>query len=206
MAANSFDSSYLGTPPWDIGRPQPAIERLAEAGQITGRVLDVGCGTGENALYLAARGYQTVGVDGAPRAIRKARSKARARGLSVRFDVADALHLPVPAELFDTVIDSGLFHVFSDDQRVLFRQSLAHVIKPGGTYFMMCFSERQPGDWGPRRITQAEIRSTFAEGWRVKDIQAALFETTLGQVQAWLSSIRFERAAASLPSPSRGES
>ena len=184
-----FDSAYLGTPPWDIGRPQPQIVQLAEAGKITGRVLDVGCGTGENALYLAQRGLEVVGIDGAPRAIAKAQAKARSRGLRVTFEVADALALSIPSALFDTVIDSGLFHVFADEDRPRLRDSLARVIHPGGTYFMMCFSERGPGDWGPRQVTQAEIRSTFRDGWSVESVNPSQFTVNRGTTEAWLATI-----------------
>jgi len=189
MPANSFESAYLGTPPWDIGRPQPAIVRLAQTGQITGSVLDVGCGTGENALYLAEHGYTAAGVDGAPTAIKKARAKAKRRGLNASFEVGDALNLPTPERQFDTVIDSGLFHVFSDDERPRFRDSLGRVVRSGGTYFLMCFSDQQPGDWGPRRVTQAEIRAVFGDGWRVNSIEPSAFETNLGDAQAWLATI-----------------
>src|SRR5256886_16308259 len=106
MPADLLESAYLEIPPWDIGRSQPAIMRLAETGQITGLVLDVGCGTGENVLYLAEHGFAAAGVDGAPTAIRKARAKARRRGLKARFELADALDLAVPKQPFDTVIDS----------------------------------------------------------------------------------------------------
>src|SRR3989449_6881141 len=187
--ANSFESAYVGTPPWDIGRPQPAIVQLAETNQITGSVLDVGCGTGENVLYLAKRGYAAAGIDGAPTAINKARAKAKRRGLTAQFDVADALNLSVPKQQFDTVIDSGLFHVFSDEDRARFSDSLGRVIRLGGTYFLMCFSDEEPGDWGPRRVTQLEIRSVFSDGWRVNYIQPSAFETNLGQAYAWLASI-----------------
>lgn len=189
VPADWFESSYLGTPPWDIGRPQPAIVRLAEAGQISGSVLDVGCGTGENVLYLAERGFDASGIDGAPSAIRKARAKAKRRNLKAHFEVADALNLAVPKEQFDTVIDSGLFHVFPDDDRDRFRESLGRVVRPGGVYFLMCFSDQQPGDWGPRRVTQAEIRSVFREGWRVNHIEPSAFDTNLGEARAWLASI-----------------
>ena len=189
MPANSFESAYLGTPPWDIGRPQPAIVRLAETGQITGSVLDVGCGTGENVLYLAEHGYAAAGVDGAPTAINKARAKAKRRGLNASFEVADALNLPTPERQFDTLIDSGLFHVFSDDERPRFRESLGRVVRSGGTYFLMCFSDHQPGDWGPRRVTQAEIRAVFGDGWRVNSIEPSVFETNVGEAQAWLATI-----------------
>ncbi len=189
MPANSFESAYLGTPPWDIGRPQPAIVRLAETGQITGSVLDVGCGTGENVLYLAEHGYAAAGVDGAPTAIKKARAKAKRRGLNASFEVGDALNLPTPERQFDTLIDSGLFHVFSDDERPRFRESLGRVVRSGGTYFLMCFSDHQPGDWGPRRVTQAEIRAVFGDGWRVNSIEPSVFETNVGEAQAWLATI-----------------
>jgi len=189
MPANSFESAYLGTPPWDIGRPQPAIVRLAETGQIKGSVLDVGCGTGENVLYLAEHGYAAAGVDGAPTAIKKARAKAKRRGLNASFEVRDALNLPTPERQFDSVIDSGLFHVFSDDERPRFRDSLGRVVRSGGTYFLMCFSEHQPGDWGPRRVTQAEIREVFGDGWRVNSIEPSAFETNFGDAQAWLATI-----------------
>jgi SAM-dependent methyltransferase len=189
MPANSFESAYLGTPPWDIGRPQPAIVRLAETGQITGSVLDVGCGTGENVLYLAEHGYAVAGVDGAPTAIKMARAKAKRRGLNASFEVGDALNLPTPERQFDSVIDSGLFHVFSDDERPRFRESLGRGVRSGGTYFLMCFSDHQPGDWGPRRVTQAEIRAVFGDGWRVNSIEPSAFETTFGDAQAWLATI-----------------
>ena len=189
MKANSFESAYTGTPPWDIGRPQPAIMRLAETGQITGSVLDVGCGTGENVLYLAERGFAASGVDGAPSAIRKARAKAKQRGLNASFEVSDALNLSVPERPFDTVIDSGLFHVFPDEDRLRFAGSLGRVVRLGGTYFLMCFSDQQPGEWGPRRVTQAEIRSVFSDGWHVNYIQPSAFETNIGDAHAWLASI-----------------
>lgn len=189
MPANSFESAYRGTPPWDIGRPQPGIMRLAETGQIAGSVLDVGCGTGENALYLAERGFAATGIDGAPTAIRKARAKAKRRGLNASFEVADALNLSAPAQPFDSVIDSGLFHVFSDEERARFTESLGRVVRPDGTYYLMCFSDQQPGDWGPRRVTQAEIRSVFSEGWRINYIEPSAFETNDGHARAWLASI-----------------
>ena len=189
MSANRFESAYLGTPPWDIGRPQPAIMRLAQARQITGSVLDVGCGTGENILYLAELGFAAMGVDGAPTAISKARAKAKQRGVTAQFEVADALSLSMPNRQFDSVIDTGLFHVFSDEERDRFRDSLARVVRRGGTYFLMCFSDQQPGDWGPRRVTQAEIRSVFNDGWRVNYIEPSAFDMNEGQALSWLASI-----------------
>jgi ubiquinone/menaquinone biosynthesis C-methylase UbiE len=111
-----FDAAYLGPPPWDIGRPQRAFYELAEAGAFRGRVLDVGCGTGEQALMAAGLGLEAIGVDLAPTAIGIARDKARDRGLQARFVVADALDLATLGERFDTVLDCGLFHIFADPE------------------------------------------------------------------------------------------
>ncbi|MGZ4902783.1 MAG: class I SAM-dependent methyltransferase, partial [Halobacteriota archaeon] len=166
-----FSSVYEGTPPWDIGHPQREFVQLEEADEIKGSVLDVGCGTGENALYLAERGHEVWGVDFTPRAIEKARDKAAQRHLNVTFLVGDALQLGALGRDFDTVIDSGLFHTLSDEERPLFANSLADVLRREGTYFMLCFSELEPGSYGPRRVTQAEIRETFAHGWHIKYIR-----------------------------------
>lgn len=184
-----FEETYSGVPPWDIGRPQQEIVRLEVAGQIKGRVLDVGCGTGEHVLYLASQGYEAWGIDFAPTAITKAEEKAKERGIIAKFTVANALELQMADERFDTVIDIGLFHVFADEERLAFSDSLSSVMNQNGTYFMLCFSDREPPGWGPRRVSQDEIRATFTEGWHINYIKEAEFETNFNLVRAWLSSI-----------------
>ncbi len=182
---------YAGTPPWDIGRPQPVFIRLAEAGAIRGRVLDVGCGTGEHVLMAAALGLEATGVDAAPTAIAAAQRKARDRDLAARFLEWDALELAELGEQFDTVLDSGLFHVFDDERRARYVEALATVARPGGSYLMCCFSDRQPGAWGPRRVRQDEIRAAFGAGWTVESIEAAQFHINLDPptAEAWLATV-----------------
>jgi SAM-dependent methyltransferase len=192
----SWDSAYAGDAPptWDIGRPQPAFARLADSGLLSGRVLDSGCGTGEHTLLAAARGADAVGVDLSPRAVARARSKAAERGGRARFEVFDVLHLGDLGLSFDTVIDSGMFHVFDDSGRARYVSSLASVLAAGGHCYLMCFSDAEPGDWGPRRVRQDEIRSAFADGWTVSGITAAEFSINpmMGATtaRAWLATIR----------------
>jgi SAM-dependent methyltransferase len=186
----TFESAYRnGVPPWDIGRPQPAIVRLTEQGLIAGDVIDLGCGTGENSLYLASRGLTVVGVDAAPTAIALADEKARTRGSEATFVVADALALGSLERTFDVGIDCGLFHTFSDGDRVRFERSIHQTLRAGARYVLLCFSENQPGEFGPRRVTQAEIRATFSTGWTVDSIVAERFAARLpgGEAEAWLA-------------------
>ena len=182
---------YLTPPPWDIGRPQPALRALADAGALHGRVLDVGCGTGEHALMAARVGLDATGVDLATNALRVARQKARARGLTARFVHHDARRLAELGESFDTVLDCGLFHIFADADRAAFVDSLRAVVPPGGRYFMLGFSDRQPGDWGPHRLTREEIAAAFAHGWRVDSIEPATIEvsTEPDEIRAWLVAV-----------------
>jgi cyclopropane fatty-acyl-phospholipid synthase-like methyltransferase len=191
MGLRTFEEIYRGVPPWEIDGPQSEIVRLAENGELESPVLDVGCGTGENALYLAGRGFKVSGVDFVSGAIEKALQKAKERSLAATFLVLDALKLQELQSRFNTVIDSGFFHALPDKKRPVFVRSLVSVLDSGGTYFMMCFSEHEPGSWGPRRLTQAEIRESFRQGWFINYIQEAKFDTNLGsrKCNAWLSSI-----------------
>jgi len=178
--SHDFDAIYASEKPpaWDIGRPQPAFDRLAKAGDLVGRVLDPGCGTGEHALLAASLGHEVVGVDLSAKAIEMAVTKATERGVKAQFLVSDALCLVDLGEWFDTVLDCGLFHVLDDDERERYVDSLAAVVPMGGRYHMLCFSERQSGDWGPRRVTQPEIRIAFSGDWEVESIEPTVIDLT----------------------------
>ena len=189
-----FDSAYRGTPPWDIGRPQKEFTDLVRRGEITGSVLDIGCGSGDNALFFAQEGFEVWGIDSSPLAIQKAQEKGKQRGLLVHFQILNALELAKLNKTFDTATDSGLFHTLSDADRPLFAKSLAAILSHNGTYFMLCFSDKEPAGYGPRRISEREIRETFSDGWSINYIRPATFESTTRAQgpHAWLSSIAKE--------------
>jgi SAM-dependent methyltransferase len=194
---NSFENLYVGQPRWEIGRPQQAILEVAD--RITGSVLDAGCGTGDNALYFASRGQKVTGIDFLAEPINLAKQKSAERGLTATFLVMDALALKGLPEVFDSVIDSGLFHVFSDEDRRRYVDSLASVLKPGGRLFLLCFSDAEPGEQGPRRISRNEIVDAFGEGWAIESTEPSRYEVRPdlndisfcdGGPRAWFVTVR----------------
>jgi SAM-dependent methyltransferase len=193
-----FDTAYAdgGTPTWDLGRPQAAVGRLLDTGAFGPpgtAILDAGCGTGEHALLLAGLGHRVVGVDLAAEAVARAAAKAASRGLAADFLVRDALDLPALGRTFDVALDVGLFHTLGDDDRPRYAASLAAAVCPGGRAFVLCWSDRNPFGFGPRRVTRRELRSAFsrASGWRVEAIVEETLETRLpaGPVAAWLARL-----------------
>jgi SAM-dependent methyltransferase len=193
-AGHDWDDSYAGPPPpWDIGRPQAAFVRLAEAGALAGALLDAGCGTGEHTILAARQNARALGVDVSPLAIEIARRKAAERGVDTSFQVLDALRLDTLGQAFDTIIDSGLFHVFDDATRHQYVSAVHSVIRPGGHLHLMCFSERQAGDWGPRRLSEDELRAAFKSGWRIDSLAPDRFEINPGlgtpTAEAWLADV-----------------
>jgi cyclopropane fatty-acyl-phospholipid synthase-like methyltransferase len=183
--------------PGTLGTPQKAFLDVAD--QITGSILDAGCGTGDNALFFASRGHKVTGIDFLDEPIQRAKGKAAERGLSVTFMVKDAMTLKDWSKRFDSVIDSGLFHVFSDGDRKKYVDGLATVLKPGGRLFLMCFSDEEPGTQGPRRISQKELHDTFVKPWVTESIKPSQFEVnpnlkdftfSQGGPKAWFAVVR----------------
>ena len=185
----SFTAAYDGTPPWDIGRPQPAIVKAADAGIVEGRVIDLGCGTGEQAIFAASRGHEALGIDAVGRAIDLAKKKALARGVSARFLVHDALALDRLGETFDTAIDCGLFHTFTDDERPHYTRGLAKILGAGAKLLVLCFSDEELSEGGPRRVTRRELETAFEPAFELVRVEATRYESHLheGGARAWFA-------------------
>lgn len=181
----AFHRAYRSRAPWEIGRPQPRVVELIAAGALRGDLLDLGCGTGENAIAIAAAGHRVLGVDLVPRAIEIAERSLEQHGVvGVRFEVADVLTLALD-QRFDTILDSGVFHGFGDADRPTYVRNLARHLVDGGQLHILCFSELEGGH-GPRRIREAEIRATFeGDGWEVQSIVPTIYEALSGPKSAW---------------------
>jgi SAM-dependent methyltransferase len=194
MTGLPWDASYhYGAAPWDIGKPQPAIARLASEGGFAGAVLDAGCGTGEHSLLVASLGLPVLGVDVAETALAMAREKARDRGLDAEFATADALHLDRLGRTYETVLDCGLFHTFNADERAEYVASLASVTEHDGTLYVLCFSDHGP-DTGPHPIREEELRAAFSprNGWNVANLSPDRIHTRFHKdgTPAWFATIK----------------
>jgi ubiquinone/menaquinone biosynthesis C-methylase UbiE len=189
-----WNEAYKGTPPWDVGHPQPVFEALIKDGEIKpGRALDIGCGRGDNAIMLAMNGCEVTGIDLVEAAISDATAKVIERHVKVNFVVGNVLSMDklfMEAE-FDIVIDSGLFHTMTDEERQVFARQIHRVLKAGGKYFLLCFSDKEPEGYGPRRISKAEIERTFTPLFNIIYINDSAFYSRIGphSSKAYLISV-----------------
>lgn len=187
-----FSARYERRAQWDIGRPQPDVVALAELGLVRGAVLDLGCGTGDNGLFFASRGFDVWGVDIVTAAIARARDLARKAGLPpARFLVRDGLALEGLGMRFDTIVDSGFFHALDDEERRFYLHSVEAAIQPGGLLHLLCVAERQTVGSGPRPIGRHEFEQVFAAGWTLLRVDEATFHTTIHRdgLRAWRASL-----------------
>ncbi|HEY3689154.1 MAG TPA: class I SAM-dependent methyltransferase [Pseudonocardiaceae bacterium] len=168
-ALSVFDDAYAThSAPWVIGEPQPAIVTLEREGWVRGKILDVGCGTGEHTIYLSALRYDVYGMDSSLRAVEQARANAAARNVEAHFQVADALALGDDTT-YDTVIDSALFHIFDADDRARYVRSLHLACRPGALVHVLALSDTGPG-FGPQ-VSDATIREAFSQRWVLEDLR-----------------------------------
>jgi SAM-dependent methyltransferase len=187
-----FESAYKGEaqemgvgtkPPWSIGEPQPEIAALIAAGKFHGDVLDAGCGEAATSLYLAERGFTTVGLDQAPTAIELARREAAGRGLTnASFDVADISAFTGYDGRFGTVVDSTLFHSMPVELREGYQQSIVRAAAPGASYFVLVFdSTTMPADTPVNAVTEDELRDVVGKYWAIDEIRPARIHANIAE-------------------------
>ena len=183
-----------GDLPWQIDRPQPEVLRLIEAGKFESPILDLGCGSGDNAIELARHGYRVLGMDVVPEALRLAREKADKAGLAQppEFILGDALKLEESGVEAETVLDCALFHIFEDEERPAYVRGLGAVLAPGGRLHILSFSELETREPGPRRLTREGIVGAFGREWTFEEAVRCRYQDRVRPdgAHAWRVSFR----------------
>jgi SAM-dependent methyltransferase len=187
-----FDALYRGespaegmpamtTPPWDTKAPKENVVGWQTAGLIHGDVLDIGCGLGDNAVYLAQQGHPVTGLDISPTALITAERRAKDAAVDIRFAVSDATKLDGYTDAFDTVIDSGMYHCLDDDGKRSYAAALHRATRPGATLLLSCFSDANAAaaEWPRPMVSEQTLRDTLgAAGWDITSVQPATVRRT----------------------------
>lgn len=204
MPHPSWNDSYAsGQLPWDTGQPEPLLVEFVNSGGVKpGPAIEIGAGTGTNAIWMAERGFDVLGVDLAPLAVEKARTKMEGRGLSCRFAALDFLAATPPDGPFQFVFDRGCFHVFDEpDERQRFAARVAAILAPGGLWLSMIGStEGPPREAGPPRRSAIEITLAIEPALEIVELRSAEFAGH--GAKAWFCLSR-QRMAPAQPSMRR---
>ena len=199
-----FDAAYRGetarlgpgVPPWSLGEPQPELAAQIAQGKFHGDVLDVGCGEAALSLYLAERGYTTVGLDLSPTAIGLARAEAARRGLiNASFAVADIGSFTGYDRRFGTIVDSTLFHSIPVELRESYQQCIVRAAAPGASYFVLVFDRAGMPDSPPFAVTADELYEVVSQHWVIEDIAPARLHANLPHGFAGLPGVEFRAEA-----------
>ena len=202
MTHPDWNESYVaGDAPWDTGEPDNHLVEFIGSGAVApGRALDVGCGTGTNALWLAGQGFKVLGIDVSRLAIEKACAKAAGKDLDCRFEQLDFLNDTVRGGPFDFVFDRGCFHVFDKaEERARFAERVALLLARGGRWLSLIGSTEGPDrDWGPPRRSARDIIGAIEPALEILDLRSVEFRVNRlpGPAAAWLCLSRPRKVPA----------
>lgn len=173
-----WDNSYeTGDAPWDTGRPsRELVAALAGGGVQPCRAIELGCGTGTNAVYLAQRGFSVTAVDISTVAIERARQRARESNVEVEFLLDDVCNLQSPLDPFEFLFDRGCYHCARRVDLPGFLNTLERVAKPGAKYLLLAGNANEQTEFGPPRVHEQEIRDELGGLFNVKSIREFRFE------------------------------
>lgn len=174
MSAREFDEQYQATPVWNTGRPQKAFVDRFTISPPRSPVLDIGCGSGDLAIFVASLGCEVLGIDFAPTAIAQATSKAQAANSKAWFKVHDIFSRPGLDRSFKTVLDSCFFHTLSDASRAKYARRLRSLLEPNGLVYLLCNAD-QVGK-GQRAVTGQTLERVFASGWSILSVEPCVVE------------------------------
>jgi SAM-dependent methyltransferase len=201
MAHPSWNESYAsGLAPWDTGVPEPLLVEFVTSGSVApGRTLEIGAGTGTNAIWLAERGFDVVGIDISSLAVERANAKLNGRALSCRFATLDFLAAPPSDGPFHFVFDRGCFHVFDEPaERARFAVHIAATLAPGGLWLSLIGStEGPPREVGPPRRSAREIALAIEPALEIIELRSAEFRSH--EAKAWFCLSR-QRTIPAQPS------
>jgi SAM-dependent methyltransferase len=201
MPHASWNESYASGEalPWDTGTPDPLLVELIASRVIApGRTLEIGCGTGTNAIFMAQHGFDVLGIDISEIAVGKARAKAQG---CCRFEAVDFLAAAPPGGLFQFVFDRGCFHVFDgEDERARFAEKVATQLVEDGLWLSLIGStEGAPREEGPPRRSAREVMYAIEPFLEVVQFRSTEFTVREAQLKSWLCLSR-KRAIAAQPS------
>jgi SAM-dependent methyltransferase len=199
------DHYASGHLPWDTGNPEPMLTAFITAGRVAPtRMLEVGSGTGTNAIWLAERGFDVLGIDVSPLAVEAARTKLAGRAVRCRFETRDFLAEPTGGGPFDFVFDRGTFHVFDEpEQRALFAERVAAVLAPGGRWLSLIGStEGPPREVGPPRRSARDVAAAIEPVLEIVELSMAEFADGPVPFKAWVC-LAGRRATPAQPSSRR---
>lgn len=143
-----------------------------------GSALDLGTGPGTQAVRLAQRGFDVTAADISETAIRLAREKAEAQGLSITWQQDDVLASRLSGP-FDLIFDRGCFHALPPERQADYVCTVADLLKQNGYFFLKCFSQLQPGTQGPHRFTPEQIHAIFGSRFQVRSVEETVYQGTL---------------------------